>query len=145
MAEAVLRNGIDPEDLDRVILAVVIDPDGSPGERAVMALADSSFPDEEANVAHILQTDAFTECELNAGELTVDFMVFPSPARADGQIDDADFPERSAREPLAIKILRVTGRTTHDQLPDEVLVYTTPLDRLTEEDCPLLFAPPPEN
>jgi hypothetical protein len=144
MPEVVLRDGIDPNDPERVVVAVVLDPDGSPGERAVMAVGDYCFPDEEANVAHILQTDAFTECHLAEGELTVDFMVFPSPARSDGRIDEADFPERSTREPLAIKVLRVTGRTAEQQLPDEVLVYTTPLDRLTEEDCALIFAPPPE-
>jgi hypothetical protein len=144
MPEAVLRDGIDPEDPERVILAVVVDPHGSPGERAVMAVGDYCFPDEEANVAYILQTDAFTECDLKAGQLTVDFMVFPSPARSDGRIDETDFPERSTLEPLAIRVLRVTGRTTHNQLPDEVLVYTTPLDRLTEDDCPLIFAPPPK-
>jgi hypothetical protein len=143
MPEVVLRDGIDPEDPERIVLAVVVDPDGSPGEQAVMAVGDYCFPDEEANVAHILQTDAFTECHLDAGKLTVDFMVFPSPARSAGRIDEADFPERSTREPLAIRVLRVTGRTTYDELPDEVLVYTTPLDQLTEEDCPLVFAPPP--
>jgi hypothetical protein len=68
-------------------------------------------------------------------------MVFPSPATTDGSIDPADFPERSAHEPLAIRVLRVTGRTTHLELPDETLVYLTPLDQLTEEDEPLLFAP----
>jgi hypothetical protein len=91
MPELVLPDGIDPEDPERVVLAVVVDPEGSLGERAVMAVGDYCFPDEEANVAHILQTDAFIECALEA---------------------------------------------------DEVLVYTTPLDRLTEEDCPLIFAPP---
>lgn len=145
MAEVALRDGLDPKDPERVVLAVAIDPHGSTGERAVAVMGDYCFPDEEAGVGHILATDAFAECHLDGGVVTVDIMLYPSPARSDERINEADFPERSTREPLAIRVLRVTGTTTQDELPDETLVYMTPLDELTEEDEPLIFAPAPED
>jgi hypothetical protein len=92
MPEVVLRDGIDPEDPERVVLAVVVDPEGSPGERAVMAVGDYCFPDEEADVAHILQTDAFTECHLDAGRGDSGLHGLPVPGRSDGRIDQTDFP-----------------------------------------------------
>jgi hypothetical protein len=144
MAQVALRNGLDPKDPDRVVLAVSIDPHGSPGERAVVVMSDYCFPDEDAGVAHILATDAFAECRLEDGVVTVDIMLFPSPARSDERINETDFPERSAREPLALRVLTVSGPTTHDELPDETLVYLTPLEELTEEDEPLIFAPAPD-
>jgi hypothetical protein len=145
MAEVALRTGLDPNDPERVVLAVAVDPDGSVGERAVAVMGDYCFPDEEAGVGHILATDAFVECRLDSGVVTVDFLLYPSPARSDERINEADFPERSTHEPLAIRVLRVTGTTTRDELPDETLVYLTPLDALTEEDEPLIFAPAPES
>lgn len=145
MAELALRDGLDPKHPEQVVLAVAVDPDGSVGERAVAVMGDYCFPDEEAGLGHILATDAFVECRLDSGVVTIDFMLYPSPARSDERIDEADFPERSTREPLAIRVLRVTGTTTQDELPDETLVYMTPLDELTEEDEPLVFAPAPEN
>ncbi|TDV43170.1 hypothetical protein [Actinophytocola oryzae] len=145
MAEVALRDGLDPKHPERVVLAVAIDPEGSAGERAVAVMGDYCFPDEEQGLGHILATDGFTECHLDDGVVTVDIMLYPSPARADPRIDEADFPDRSTREPLAIRVLRVTGTTTRHELPEETLVYLTPLTNLTEDDEPLVFAPAPEH
>jgi hypothetical protein len=146
MAEVVLRAGLNPADPQAVQLAVVIDPEGSAGERAVFAIGSYCYLDEDVEVGYVLQTDAWADRHLENGELTVDFMVYPREAASHhDSIDEATFPERSPHDPDALRVLRVTGTTTHDTLPDVTLVYTTPLDQLTEDDWPLVFAPPPEH
>lgn len=144
MAEVVLRGGLDSDEPDRVLLAVVIDPKGSPGEWAVARIGDFCYVDEDDEVAYILQTDAWAERHLANGELTVDIMVYEAMLRHFDDVDLTLFEERSHHDPDAVRVLRVTGTTTHDTLPDETLVYLTPLDRLDEDDWPLVFAPPPE-
>ena len=47
MPEVVLRDGLDPNEPDRVVLAVVIDPKGSPGEQAVARIGEFCYVDEE--------------------------------------------------------------------------------------------------
>jgi hypothetical protein len=145
MPEVVLRAGIDPDEPDGVRLAVVIDPRESPGEWAIAKIGDFCYVDEEDEVAYILQTDAWAERRLEDGELTVDIMVYEAMLQHFDDVDLTLFEERSPHDPRAVRVLRVTGTTTHDTLPDETLVYMTPLDRLDEEDWPLVFAPPPED
>lgn len=100
--------------------------------------------DEDAQVAYILQTDAWAESHLENGDLTVDIVVYEAMLRQFDDVDLTQFEERSRHDPAAVRVLRVTGTTTHDALPAETLVYLTPLDQLDEDDWPLVFAPPPE-
>ncbi|MFC3890980.1 hypothetical protein ACFOWZ_05795 [Lentzea rhizosphaerae] len=53
MPEVVLRDGLDPNEPDRVVLAVVVDPEGSPGEWAVAKIGQFCYLDEEDEVAYI--------------------------------------------------------------------------------------------
>lgn len=146
MTEVVLRAGLDHKDPEAVCLAVVIDPMGSPGERAVAKIGAYCYLDEEDRVAYILQTDAWADRRIDDGVLTVDILVYPpAPGTHGDEINEANFPDRSPRDPDALRVLRVTGKTTHDTLPEETLVFLTPLDQLTEDDWPLVFAPPPGN
>lgn len=144
MAEVVLRAGVNPDDPEAVLLAVVIDPEGSAGERAVASVGNYCYVDEEDRVAYILQTDAWADRHLENGVLTVDILAYPSVQKDYlDSVDETTFPDRSPRDPDALRILRVTGTTTHTTLPDETLVYLAPLDQLSEDDWPLVFAPPP--
>ncbi|QFZ19807.1 hypothetical protein [Saccharothrix syringae] len=148
MPEVVLRTGLHPTHPEALALAVVIDPQGSPGERAVALVGDYCYVDEEDGVAYILQTDAWAEGRVEDGVLVVDILVYPPvpeghSAKIAELINEINFPDRSPHAPDAVRVLRVTGTTTHDTVPDETLVFLTPLDRLTADDMPLLFAPPP--
>jgi hypothetical protein len=143
MPEVVLRDGINPDDPDEVVLAVVIDSEeGTPGEQAVAELGDLSAVDEDDGVCYVQQTDAWAERHLENGELTVDVVIYEQVLEHAG-VDPAGFPDRSPLDPEAVRVLRVTGTTTHDTLPDVTLVYMTPLDEPEEDALPLLLAPPP--
>lgn len=141
MAEVELDTGINPDDPDELVLAVVIDPEGSAGERALIALGDYCYPDEDTGVYYILGTDAYADRRLEDGVLTVDIVSYPAVLRNVGVT--AEFPP--GRDPETVLILRVTGMTTHTTLPGETLVFTTPLDELTddEDEWPFVLAPPP--
>jgi hypothetical protein len=124
-----------------VRLAVVIDPEESHGEWAIAMIGEHCHVDEENRVA---RTDAWAESHLENGAVTVDILVSEATLRQVDDIDVTAFEERSPRDPDAVLVLRVTGTTTHDTLPDETFVYLTPLDQLDEDDRPLLLGPPPK-
>ncbi|TDV43131.1 hypothetical protein [Actinophytocola oryzae] len=144
MPEVVLRDGINPDDADEVVLAVVIDgEDGSPGERAVADLGDRSVVDEDAGVCYVLQTDAWADASLEDGTLTVDVLIYDAILEHWGY-DLGAFPDRSPMDRDAVVVLHVTGTTTFDELPDVTLVFPTPIDEPEEDALPLLLAPPPD-
>lgn len=144
MPEVVLRDGINPDDTDEVVLAVVIDWEGSPGEQAVADLGDRSAVDEDAGVCYIQQTDAWADATLTDGVLTVDILIYQAILEHWGY-DLTTFPDRSPRDAEAVRVLRVTGTTSYDTLPDITLVYMTPIDEPEEGALPLLLAPPPDD
>lgn len=150
MPELLLRAGLSAAKPDVVMLAVVIDPKGSLGERAVAMIGDYCYPDEDDGVAYVLQTDAWADRRVEDGVLTVDFLVYPPDPgghsdRVAAVINETNFPDRSPRDPDAVRVLRVTGAAPDVELPEETLVFLeAPPDVLTEDDMPLLFAPPPE-
>jgi hypothetical protein len=144
MPEVVLRAGIDPDEPDEVLLAVVIDWEGSPGEQAVADLGDRSAVIEEDGVCYVQQTDAWADSRIEDGVLTVDILIYDELLEHFG-VDVGAFPDRSPRDPDAVRVLRVTGTTTYDTLPDVTLVYMTPIDEPEEGSLPLLLAPPPDD
>lgn len=141
MAEVVLETGINPDDPDELVLAVVIDPGGSPGERAIVALGDLGYPDEDVGLCYVLGTDAYADRRLADGEVTVDIVAYPVALSRVGVT--GDFP---AHDGNAVRLLRVTGETGHATLPGPTLVFTTPLAELTdnEDELPFVLAPPPD-
>jgi hypothetical protein len=140
MIEAVLETGIDPDDPDALVLAVIIDPAGSAGERALMALGDLCYPDEDTGAYYILGTDAYADRRIVDGEVIVDVVTYPEVLANLGVA--AEFPPYDAETVL---LLRATGETEHDTLPAATLVFTTPIDELTdnEDERPYVLAPPP--
>jgi hypothetical protein len=141
MAEAVLETGIDPDDPEALVLAVVIDPAGSAGERALVALGDLCRPDEDTGAYYILDTDAYADRRIEDGEVTVDIVTYPGVLTDIGVA--AQFPPYDAETVL---LLRATGETEHDTLPAATLVFTTPIEELTdnEDEQPYVLAPPPD-
>jgi hypothetical protein len=141
VAEVELETGLNPDDPDELVLAVVIDREGSPEERAVIALGELSCPDEKTGIYHVPRTDAYADRRLEDGEVTVDIVSYAEVLRDLGI--RTGFPP--ARDPKAVRVLRVTGMTSHTTLPDATLVFTTPLDELTddEEDAPFVLTPWP--
>lgn len=141
MADVVLNTGIDPDDPDELVLAVVIDPEGDAGERALVALGDLAYPDE-AGVYRLLGTDAYADRRLVDGEVTVDVVSYPAVLRNAGIA--GEFPVHGID---SVRLLRVTGETEHDTLPAETLVFTTPLAALTdnEDEAPFVLGPPPDH
>ncbi|MFL6118063.1 hypothetical protein [Actinophytocola sp.] len=143
MAEVELETGINPDDPDELVLAVVIDPEGSDEELAVVALGELSEPDANTGAPRVLGTHAYADRHLEDGVLTVDIVSYPTVLRDLGV--RAKFPP--ARDPEAVRVLRVTGLTDHDTLPESTLVFTTPLDELTddENEVPFVLAPTPRS
>jgi hypothetical protein len=141
VAEVELGTGINPDDPDELVLAVVIDPEASDGERALMALGDLCYPDDETGVYYISATDAYADRRIADGEVTVDIVSFPAVLENVGVT--AEFPAHDAE---SVRLLRVTGETEHGTLPAATLVFTTPLEELTdnEDQRPFVLAPPPD-
>jgi len=141
MVEAVLETGIDPDDPDALVLAVVIDPAGSAGERALVALGDLCYPDEDTGGYYILGTDAYADRRIVDGEVIVDIVAYPEVLTNIGVA--AEFPPYGAETVL---LLRATGETEYDTLPAATLVFTTPIEELTdnEDERPYVLAPPPD-
>ncbi|MFE6870772.1 hypothetical protein ACFVFS_29975 [Kitasatospora sp. NPDC057692] len=103
MARLHVRSGINPDDPDAPVVALLVDPDGPPGERAVARLGRYGYEGDGA--FHLLATDGWAERSLDGDRLTVAVAAHPFTLR---QID-ADpeaFPERSATAPEAALVLR---------------------------------------
>lgn len=137
MAEVVLETGINPDDPDEWVLAVVIDPEGDDGERALVAIGDLCHPDEETWQCHVARTDAYAERRLEDGAVTVDVIAY-SAVLKDLRVA-GEFPAHGAD---AVLLLRVVGETDHDTLPAATHVFTTPIEALTdnEDERPFVLA-----
>jgi hypothetical protein len=129
MAEVVLETGINPDDPDEWVLAVVIDPEGEDGERALVAIGDLCQPDEETWQCHVPRTDAFAVPRLEDGELIVD--VVASAAVLKDLRVAGEFPVYGEDSVL---LLQVVGETGHDVLPAVTHVFTTPIEALTDNE-----------
>jgi hypothetical protein len=137
MAELVLRTGVNPDDPAERVLVLTVDPAGSAGERAVVALGERGYEGDE--VLYLVQTDGWAEHHLNDGVLTVDVVVHPAVLTSLA-VDPTDFPDRSTTDPTAVLVLRVSTETAETAVPATTAVFTAPLD---EADWPLILAPAP--
>jgi hypothetical protein len=135
MAEVVLRTGLNPGSPDEPVLAVVVDPAGAVGERAVAALGHRGHEGDGA--FYLLPADGYAERTLTDGVVTVDIVAYPVALR---DFDLADFPDRSATDPGAHRLLRVTGTTGLATLPGATAVFTAPPG---EDAAPLILGPAP--
>src|SRR5882724_584737 len=140
MAELWLRSGVDPDAPDELVLAVIADPDGGPGDRAVARLGDLGYEGEDAS--YLVQTDGWAERWTGDGTLTVDIVVYPAVLES-LDIDPAAFPERSSVDSNAIRLLRTNTQASPADVaraPAVTVVFTAGSDA----DRPLIIAPPPD-
>ncbi|MEV7355537.1 MULTISPECIES: hypothetical protein [unclassified Kitasatospora] len=150
MARLYVRPGPNPDEPDAPAAVLVVDPDGTPGERALDRLGSYCY--EGDGVFYLVQTDGWFEPSLEGDRLAISVAVYPVALEQVG-VDPADFPDRSTVDPRAHLVLRA-GTTVDPVLPawfDEGLaVFTagpgTPLEDLlaSEDDWPIILAPPPE-
>ncbi|WP_091202856.1 hypothetical protein [Micromonospora narathiwatensis] len=149
MARLYVRPGVNPDDPHMPVAVLVVDPDGTPGERAVARLGGCCY--EGDGVFYLVQTDGWAERSLAGGRLTVDIAVYLAVLRQVG-VDPASFPGRSAVDPQAVVVLR--GETAADPALSACLAEATavltagpdvPLDELlaSEDDWPMVVGPPP--
>ncbi|MFF7329772.1 hypothetical protein [Streptomyces sp. NPDC008150] len=142
-------SGLDPDTPDTAFVVLVVDPDGTPAERAVAALGSYCYEGDGA--VYLVRTDGWAERSLRDGWLTVDVAVRPEALRQVG-VDPLGFPGRSAVDPQALLVL--SARTTADPAPSAHLAEPTavfvagpgvPLDDLVdaEDEWPMVLAPPP--
>ncbi|WP_262060123.1 hypothetical protein [Streptomyces sp. STR69] len=148
MARLYVRSGIAPDPPDAAFPVLVVDPDGTPGERAVARLGGHCYEGEGA--FFLVRTDGWAERSLDAGRLVVGIAVHPLPLRQAGA-DPAEFPERSGIDPDAVLLL--SARTTVDpalcaRLSEPTAVFiagpdVTLDDLLADDEWPIILAPPP--
>ncbi|MEV8390172.1 MULTISPECIES: hypothetical protein [unclassified Streptomyces] len=150
MARLYVRPGIDPDEPDVPVVVLLVDPEGAPGERAVVRLGD--YCHEVNGWACLLRTDGWAEHARDGGQLVVDVAVYPVALRAVG-VDPADFPWRSAIDPEAVVVLRARTAAAPEssvRLAEGTTVFLAgpdvPLDGLLTayDDWPMVLAPPPE-
>ncbi|MFJ6378631.1 hypothetical protein ACIQI7_01300 [Kitasatospora sp. NPDC092039] len=150
MARLYVRPGLDPDEPDAPVAVLVVDPDGTPGERAVDRLGAHCYEGDE--VRHLVRTDGWAEHAYADGRLTVAVAVHPAVLERT-ETDPAGFPLRSAADPRAVVVLRAgtaVDPEAADRLAEGTVVLTAapdlPLDGLLgpDGDWPMLLAPPPE-
>lgn len=152
MAQVWLRSGMDPDAPEAVVVAVVVDPEGTPEERAVGELFSCAYEGDGSFM--LVRTDGWAERRLQGEVLTVDIVVYPAVLKM-LEIDAAGFPERSLVEPDAVRLLRVSTRVAgrqYEQALDPTAVLTAPAEATPQqivaglhsgEEWPLILAPPP--
>ena len=106
MAELWLSRGVNPDDPQELVLAIVIDAEGEAADRAVRQLSSHAYDGD--GVGYLVQTDGWAEQSLVGDVLTVDLVVYPSVLRQLG-VDEVEFGERSPIEPEAVRLLRVSA------------------------------------
>ncbi|MFF3066894.1 hypothetical protein [Kitasatospora sp. NPDC057936] len=139
MARLNVRSGLGPGDPEVPVAVLVIDSDGTPGERALSSY--SAFGHEGDQVSYLLQTDGWAEHSYTGERLAVDIALHPGGLERLG-VDPADFPVRSSFDANYVLVLH--AETTVDpamagQVWEGTAVFTSP-----GEDWPLVLAPPPE-
>ncbi|MCL2731483.1 MAG: hypothetical protein FWE15_15835 [Actinomycetia bacterium] len=149
MARLYVRSGIDPDAPDTAFAILVVDPDGTPGERAVAELGGYCYEGDGA--LYLVRTDGWAEQSLDAGRLTVGVAVHPVALRHAG-VDPADFADRSSADPQAVLVLEahtLTEAALSERRAAPTAVFTAPpattVDELlaSEDEWPMLLAPPP--
>ncbi|MFB7918830.1 hypothetical protein [Streptomyces sp. NPDC056061] len=144
-----VRTGIDPDEPDVPVVTLVVDPGGSPGERAVARLGNCCY--EGDGVFFLSQTDGWGEHTLAHDRLVVDIAVYPVVLERNG-VDTAAFPGRSAVDPEAALVLR--AETTVDpevfaRADSATVVFVAGPDQELDDvlgrddDWPMLLASPP--
>jgi hypothetical protein len=137
--EVLVQRGVPVHLGDRVVR---VDPDGSPGERAVARLGDHCY--EGDGVLFLSQTDGWAEHTLDGRRLTVDIAVYPAPPARTGA-DLVAFPGRSSADPEAVLVLRAETEADPELYARAApAVFTGAPDRAPDADWPMLLAPPPE-
>jgi hypothetical protein len=138
---------------DELILAMIANPDGELGERAVARLGERGYEGDEA--LYLVQTDGWAERRTQHGELIVDIVAYPDVLKS-LHLDPAAFSGRSAVDPTAIRLLTTSIQATPaecERLRVETFVVTaasgTPAEQiLADVDSgdlwPLILAPPPD-
>ncbi|MFC8431999.1 hypothetical protein [Streptomyces sp. NPDC057253] len=159
MAQVWLRDGLDPDAPEAVVVAVVVDPAGPPEERAVAELFSCAYEGEDSFL--LVRTDGWAERRLREDVLTVEIVVNAavlhrlgahaagSPAPAAG----SSAPPAGA--PDTVRLLRASTRvdpSRYDQALAVTVVLTAPAGAPDErivaelrsrESWPLILAPPP--
>ncbi|MCH0539991.1 hypothetical protein I3F58_10520 [Streptomyces sp. MUM 203J] len=108
--EVWVRSGMDPDDPEAVVVAVVMDPKGSPEERAVLELGNRAHEMEDC--FGLLQTDGWAERRLDGEVLTVDIVAYPFEGL---EIDAGAYFERSLVDQEAVRLLRVSSHVARPQ------------------------------
>ncbi|MEV6594371.1 hypothetical protein [Streptomyces acidicola] len=152
VAQVWLRSGLDPDAPEAVVVAVVIDPEGTPEERAVGELFAYGYEGDGSLM--LVRTDGWAERRLQGEILTVEIVVYRDVLKR-LDIDTAGFPERPLVEPDAVRLLRVSTRVTrreYEQALDLTAVLKAPAGATPEQitaglhsgdTWPLILAPPP--
>ncbi|MER5277838.1 hypothetical protein ABT025_19045 [Streptomyces sp. NPDC002809] len=153
MAELVLCTGLDPDEPDSVMPVVIVSEGGAADEDAVAGLGTYGY--EGDGCLCFVQTDGWAERRLDGELLTVDIVAYPAVLKGIEAAADR-FPERSAADPEALRLLRVSAQVspgTYARATDITAVLTAPAGTPAEqvvaqarsgEDRPLILAPQPE-
>lgn len=153
MAEAVLCTGLDPDDPDSVTLVVIVAGGEAVDEDAVARLGLYGY--EGDGCLCLVQTDGWAERRLDGELLTVDIVAYPAVLKGLEVAADR-FPERSAADPEAVRLLRVSARVdpgAYARATDITAVLTAPAgtpagqvvaQARSGEHQPLVLAPQPE-
>ncbi|MET9658008.1 hypothetical protein [Streptomyces sp. NPDC006510] len=141
-----VRSGVNPDEPDVPVAVLCVDPDGSPGERAVARLGDYCY--EGDGVLFLSGTDGWAEHTLDGHRLTVDIAVLPSALGQTGT-DPAAFPDRSTADPEAVLVLRAEAEVDPElyaRAAPATAVFTGAPDRALDAEAgrPVLLGPPPE-
>ena len=151
MARLLVLPGVNPDEPDVPVVTLLVDPEGSPGERAVARLGDYCY--EGYGAFHLLPTDGWVEHVLDGDRLEASVAVYPSALRQVG-VDASDFPGRSTVDPEAALVLRAEcavdpGR--YALAAPVTAVFTAGPDRVPDEvvadadDLPMLLGLHPEH
>ncbi|MFJ6459969.1 hypothetical protein ACIQM0_02705 [Streptomyces sp. NPDC091387] len=153
MAELVLCAGLDPDDPDSVTPVVIVAEGRAEEEDAVARLGLNGY--EGDGCLYFVQTDGWAERRLEGGLLTVDIVAYPVVLKGLDAAADR-FPERSAADPEALRLLRVSAQVspgTYARATDITAVLTAPAGIPAEQavaearsggSLPLILAPRPE-
>jgi len=152
MAQVWLRDGLDPDAPEAVVVAVVVDPAGTPEERAVAELFSCAYEGEASFL--LVRTDGWAERRLREDVLTVEIVVHRAVLHRLGA-HAAGSPAPPAGAPDTVRLLRASTRvdpSRYGQALAVTVVLTAPADAPDErivadlrsrESWPLILAPPP--
>ncbi|MFD9596512.1 hypothetical protein ACFWA9_27730 [Kitasatospora sp. NPDC059973] len=154
MARLLVRPGIDPDDPDEPdvpVVALLVDPDGPPAERAVARLGTHCY--EGDGVLHLTRTGGWAEHALAGDRLVVEVAVHSAPLDRAG-VDLAAFTGRSSVDPEAVLVLRAEAAVepeSYARAAPATAVFTAGPDETLDdllaggESWPMVLAPPPEH